>query len=44
MNRVMRPMVVEVGKSFVLAEVGAGILMRGGHTNCNLVAKSENER
>ena len=44
MNRVMRPMVVEAGKSFVSAEVEAGILMRGGHANCNLVASSEREQ
>ena len=36
----MRSMVVEVGEFFVSVEVEAGILMRGGRANCNLVAGS----
>ena len=40
----MRPMMVEVVELFVLVEVEAGILMRGGRANCNLVASSAKRR
>ena len=36
----MRSMVVEVGEFCVSVEVKAGILMRGGRANSNLVASS----
>ena len=42
--RMMRPMMVEVVELFVLVEVEAGILMRGGRANCNLVPSSEKRK